>query len=105
MFASILYTNFARNISHSKESCGRYYQKKCTSLHVKYPLLLSDMNSTLISPIDFLKNPHISNSMAILSVGAELLRAYGRTDITKLKKKLLFSRPSKLRVGHIFKIC
>jgi len=55
MFVSILYTNSVRNISHSKEKLREILLKKCKSLHVKYPLLLSDINATSISQIDFLK--------------------------------------------------
>jgi len=48
-------------------------------VHVKYPLLLSDFNETLIFSIGFSKNSQTSNFMIIFPVGAELFRADGQT--------------------------
>jgi hypothetical protein len=45
----------------------------------KVPLFLSDFNETLIFSTDFSRNPHISNFMKILPVGAELFLADGQT--------------------------
>ena len=49
-------------------------------LHIKYLLILSDINETWIFSTDFSKNPQISNFMNIRPVGAELFHADGRTD-------------------------
>ena len=51
--------------------------------HLKYTLFLSYINETNF--LDrFSKNFHTQNFMKILPVGAELFRADGRTDMTKL---------------------
>jgi len=52
-----------------------YMIKMYAGLHVKYPLLLSDLNETWIFSIDFSKNNDISNLMKILPVRAELFHA------------------------------
>jgi hypothetical protein len=49
--------------------------------HVKYPLFLSDFNPTSIFLDRFFKNTQMSN---FSPVGALLLYADGRTDVTKL---------------------
>jgi hypothetical protein len=56
----------------------------CITLHVKYRLFMPEFNKTCICSTDFRKN-QISNFIKILPVGAELLRADGRRDTTKLK--------------------
>jgi hypothetical protein len=53
------------------------------SLHVKYPLFLSDYNETLIFATDLRKSPQISNVIKLRPVGAEF-HADGRIDVTKL---------------------
>ena len=54
------------------------------SLHVKYPLFLSDFNKTLIFSTDFRKKTQISSFIKILRVGSELFHEDGQTDMTKL---------------------
>ena len=57
----------------------------CTGLNVKYPVFLSYFNKTGFFPTDFRKKKkQISNFMKICRVGAEMLHADGRTDMTKL---------------------
>ena len=54
-------------------------------LHAKYPLFLSGFNETLTSErFSKKKIAQISNFVKIRSVGAELLHADRRTDMTKL---------------------
>jgi hypothetical protein len=53
-----------------------------TGLHVKYPLLLTDFNETLIFSTDFRKML-ISNFMKIRPIRAELFHVDGQTDMTK----------------------
>jgi hypothetical protein len=69
------------NISHSKKNAVRY-DKKCIlvfiGLHVKYPLVLSGFNESLIFAIRFGK---IFNFFLICTLGASLLHAGRRTDI------------------------
>jgi hypothetical protein len=81
MSVLILSTNFVRHFSLYKNSV-RYHRLAC--LHVKYPLLLSDLNRTWIFSTDFQKNPQIWNFMEIRPVGAELLYADRQTDMKKL---------------------
>ena len=50
------------------------------SLHVKYPLLLSEFNGTWGFSTDFWKNAQMSNLIKIIPVGAELLQADGMID-------------------------
>ena len=72
------------HISHLKKKREGYDKKMYISLHVKYPLKLSDFAETWIFLTDFKKNSQISNFMEIRPVGAELFhaarRAGGRTD-------------------------
>ena len=56
------------------------------TVHVKYPLFLSDPNETSNFSTDFKKNPYISNFMKIRSVGNGLFHVNGRTDMTKLSR-------------------
>jgi len=51
-----------------------------TDLHVKYPLLLSDVNKTWSFFDRFSKNTQISNYMKIRPVRAKLFHADGRMD-------------------------
>jgi hypothetical protein len=53
-------------------------------LHVKYLLILSDFNETLIFSTDVFKNPQILNFMNIRLVKAELFHADGETDMRRL---------------------
>jgi hypothetical protein len=54
-------------------------------MYMKYPLLLSDFNSTWIFLDKFSKKKsQISNLMKIRPVGAELFHEDGQTDMTKL---------------------
>ena len=53
---------------------------------VKYALYLSDFNENGIPSIDFRKKTQISNFIKIRPVGAELLHADGRTDMTEMQQ-------------------
>jgi len=53
-------------------------------LRLKYRLVLSEFNETWIFSIDFSENTHTWNFMKIRPVGAELLHAEWRKDVTKL---------------------
>ena len=46
MCVMIFSTNFVINIRHSKKNPARYDQKMYIRLHVRYPLVLSDVNDT-----------------------------------------------------------
>ena len=79
----IFTTTLVWNIFHYTKNWSRYDKEMYIGLQVKYPLFLSGFNETLI--VDrFSKNIQISNLMKICPVGAELLHAEGRTDMTKL---------------------
>ena len=54
------------------------------SLHVKYPLFLSDFNATWMLSTDSRKKAQISHLIKIHPVGAELFHEDRRTDTTKL---------------------
>ena len=54
------------------------------SLHVKYPLLLSDFNETWIFARQIFDKTSVSNFIKIRRFGAELLHEAGRTDMMKL---------------------
>jgi hypothetical protein len=54
-------------------------------LHVKYRVLLADCNEICILSTDFRRILKITVFMKIHPVGAELFRADGRTDVTKLR--------------------
>jgi len=56
------------------------WSKEYIGVHVKYPLFLYDFNETWSFWTYFVKNPQISNLINIRLVGAQLLRADGRTD-------------------------
>ena len=64
MHVSIFSITFVSNISHCKKKFARYYHK-CTCLHVKYPLFLSDFNESSIVLTCFLKNTQTPNFMKI----------------------------------------
>jgi hypothetical protein len=53
-------------------------------LHLKYPLFLSDFHETWNFMTRFAKNTQISNFIKIRPVVADLFRADGRIDMTKL---------------------
>ena len=53
-------------------------------LYVKYSVLLSDFNHTLIFFDRFSKNIQMSNLMKIRPVGEEMFYVYKQTDMTKL---------------------
>jgi hypothetical protein len=53
-------------------------------LHVKYPLVLSNLNGTEFSRQIFVKNPKKQHFMKIRPVGAELFHADRQTHMTKL---------------------
>ena len=55
------------------------------SLHVKYPLLLSDFYETRIFSTYFRRKHEVSNFIEILLVEAELFHADERTEMTKLR--------------------
>jgi hypothetical protein len=94
MFVLIFSTTFVWNIFRSKKNWARYDQKMCIGLRVKYRLLLSDFNETWIFLDKVLKNTQITNFMKIRPVGAELFRADGPTDMTKIINR--FSKFSEL---------
>jgi hypothetical protein len=85
MFVSIFSTTTVWNIFNSRRNWARYDQKciQYIGLHMKYPLFLSDFNEIWIFWTDFRKILK-SNFMKIRPVGAELLHADRRTDMTKL---------------------
>ena len=77
---------FVRKTYNSKNNSVRYYHK-CPKVFMWSDLLfLSDFNRILICRqfFFFLCKTQISNFMKICPVGAELFRAGGRTDMTKL---------------------
>ena len=82
IFVLVFSTTFTCNIYHSKKELSEIWSKTCISLHVKYPLFLSDINETWIFSTDFRKV--LISLHEIPSVGAELFNVDGRTDMTKL---------------------
>ena len=65
----------AWNITRSKKSTVRHYEKKLRMTLCKEHIILVWPESTGIFLTDFLKNPQISNIIKTHSVGAELLHA------------------------------
>jgi len=53
-------------------------------VQVKYPLFLADFNETWIFPRHIFKKTQIPNFMKFRPVGAQLLHANRRTDMTKV---------------------
>jgi len=56
------------------------------SLHVKYPLFLSNFNETLIYSSDFPKILKYKNSKEIHQLGVELYHVDGRTETDRHDK-------------------
>jgi hypothetical protein len=54
-------------------------------IHVKYPLILSNFNETLIFSTYFREKIQVSNFIKIRAIVAELFLDDGRTDMTSLK--------------------
>ena len=65
--------------SHSTKIWAMIWSKMLISLHLKYPLFLSEFNDSWNFLNKFSKNPQISNPTKIRPVGAELFHADGRT--------------------------
>jgi hypothetical protein len=73
--------NFFLKLFHSNNKLDELWSKLCISLHVMYPLFLSDYNETWIFPTHLPKNTHVSNFMKILPVESSCsMRINGRTD-------------------------
>jgi len=62
--------------------------KMCINIHVKYPLFLSDVNTTKIFLDRFSKSTQLSNLMEIHPFESELYRADGRTVWRAVMTKL-----------------
>jgi hypothetical protein len=62
-----------------QEEMGKILSKLCDGLYVMWPSFLSGFNETHIS-YTFSKNTHISISMLIHPVAADLVHAVGPTD-------------------------
>jgi hypothetical protein len=86
MHVWIFSTTFVCNVSHSKKNWVRYDKKKCTCLHLKYLLFLSDFNETWIFSTDFRKSTPDIKCHEYRPMGAEF-HADGQTDMTKLNSR------------------
>ena len=72
MCVLIFSTPLVWNISHSKKNSATYCHKCTSSLHVKYPLLLSDCNEICHFPYRFSYSHQISHFKKISPVRAEI---------------------------------
>jgi hypothetical protein len=95
MCVLIFSTTFFWNISHSKKKWARCDKKIYIGLHVKYRLLLSDLNLTWIFWTRFRKTPKYQIFVKIRPMEAESFHADGQA-----KKAYAFSERACNCTGH-----